>query len=98
VSCAPEPEAASCDPSQTSIDRAPYAACLDSCPGATAIDGASCPEPSTPGVVCEETHKPNAGGIAGGALAVAALILAVALVTATDSLFSRGFAPGAPRP
>ena len=54
----------------------PYAACLDNCPGARAVDGAACPQPD-PGAVCVETTKANAGGIVGGTVAVIGIALAV---------------------
>jgi hypothetical protein len=55
-------------------DRASYAACLDSCPGATADDGQSCPLPPSPGVVCAETHKASKGGFAAGIWVVIGLV------------------------
>jgi hypothetical protein len=62
------------------VDRTEYARCLDGCPGATAIDGASCPDKPQPGVVCAETSKANAGGIAGGVVATVAIVLAIAAI------------------
>src|SRR6516225_692299 len=32
-----------CDSTARYVDREPYAVCLDSCPGASAVDGTSCP-------------------------------------------------------
>jgi hypothetical protein len=75
-----------CDPSARYVDRAPYAACLDACPGATAIDGQSCPEAPAPGVVCEETRKANAGGIAGGAIAAVTIVLSIVVISALSSV------------
>src|SRR5579862_962012 len=72
-----------------SVDRDPYAKCLDGCPGATAIDGDRCPEPPQPGVVCEGTVKANPGGIVGGAVgvvAVVAVMVAFAIVGASASI------------
>jgi hypothetical protein len=57
------------------VDRGPYAACLDSCPGGTAADGQSCPQPPAPGVVCAETHKANRGGLAAGALVTIGIVV-----------------------
>jgi hypothetical protein len=76
-----------CDAANQVVDRGPYAACLDSCPGATAVDGAAC-APPTPGVVCEQTSRANPGAIAGGVVAVVALVVAAILVAAASSLFN----------
>jgi len=75
-----------CDPAARYVDRDPYAQCLDSCPGATAVDGASCPRPPAAGVVCEETRKANAGGVAGGAIAAVAIVVSIILVSAVSSV------------
>jgi hypothetical protein len=75
-----------CDSAARYVDRDRYAACLDSCPGATAVDGASCPAPPAPGAVCEETRKANAGGIAGGVIAAAAIVISIVLVSAISSV------------
>jgi hypothetical protein len=50
-------------------DDGDYGRCLDSCPGATAVDGASCPDPPEEGVVCVKTYRANAAGIAAGSVA-----------------------------
>jgi hypothetical protein len=73
VACEAKCRAESADGS-AGTDR--YAACLDNCPGARAVDGASCPQPD-PGAFCVETTKANAGGIVGGTLAVVGIALAV---------------------
>src|SRR5262245_20725621 len=54
------------------VDRgeSQYAACLDTCPGAAAIDDGACPSPAEPGIICVETARANKGAIAGGALGV----------------------------
>jgi hypothetical protein len=69
-----------------------YAACLDACPGTTAVDGASCPHPD-PGAFCVETTKANAGGIIGGTFAVIGIAVAVAalwLLLAFARIFGSG--------
>ena len=74
------------------VDRDPYARCLDGCPGATAIDGANCPDPPQPGVVCEGTVKANPGGIIGGAVGVVAVIavmFAFAIVGASATILDK---------
>jgi hypothetical protein len=81
---------APCDPAARYVDRDPYAKCLDSCPGATAIDGASCSDHPSPDDVCEQTHKANAGGIAGGVVAVAAIVGSILLVSAFVQAFDNG--------
>jgi hypothetical protein len=63
-----------------------YAECLDRCPGASAIDGASCPDPPVPDEVCVKTYKANPGGIAGGTVAVASGVTVVLLIAALGSL------------
>jgi hypothetical protein len=88
------PVRASCDPSPDDlgracqpydiVDRAPYATCLDSCPGATAIDGASCPDPAADGF-CAETRKANPGAIVGGTVAAATVVTAIAFIGAIFS-------------
>jgi hypothetical protein len=67
-------------------DQGDYARCLDTCPGASAIDDASCPQPPTPDVICVKTYKPNPGGIAGGTIAVITGATAVLAVAALASL------------
>lgn len=87
-------EAAACEvscrrlirPATAAADDSDYARCLDRCPGATAIDGESCPDPPLPGVICEKTYKPNAGGIVGGTVAVASGVTAALLIAAIASL------------
>jgi hypothetical protein len=54
-----------------------YASCLDTCPGSRSKDGASCPDPPVPGLICVETSHANAGGIAGTVVAVIGIGLAV---------------------
>jgi hypothetical protein len=66
-----------CDPSVPYVDRDPYAACLDTCPGATADEGQSCPQPPAPGVVCAETHKASRGALAAGVLAAITMVILV---------------------
>ena len=82
-----------CDDSPGGVaDPDRYAACLDACPGTTAVDGASCPHPD-PGAFCVETTKANAGGIIGGTFAVIGIALAVAalwLLFAFARIFSSG--------
>jgi hypothetical protein len=73
---------ASDDCSQTSQDRDSYARCLDSCPGARAIDGNSCPDPPLPGGICEMTSRANVGGMIGGTVAVVAVLALVLLLHA----------------
>jgi hypothetical protein len=63
-----------------------YARCLDSCPGATAVDGASCPDPPVPDEVCVTSSKANPGGIAGGTVAVASGVTVVLVVVGLASL------------
>src|SRR4051794_20907225 len=90
----PPPKPADCERSaglrtnciQAYPDRSGYARCLDTCPGARAIDGSSCPDPPLPGVACEETHRANAGGIIGGAVGVGAITLLLVVVVAIASL------------
>src|SRR6185369_15626715 len=66
-------------------NRLAYARCLDSCPGATAIDGGSCAnQPATSDAFCEETTRPNPSGIAGGT--VAAVVGGAALFLAWGAL------------
>lgn len=67
-------------------DRSAYAVCLDGCPGATAVDGASCPDLPTTDVICEKTYKANPGGIAGGAVAVSAVGALVVVLAAIATL------------
>jgi hypothetical protein len=67
-------------------DESEYARCLDGCPGATAIDGASCPDPPEEGEVCVKTYKANVGGIAGGTAAVVGGATAVAALALVASL------------
>jgi hypothetical protein len=67
-------------------DESSYARCLDSCPGATAIDGASCQVPPEEGVICVETSRANPGGIAGGTVAVASGVTVVLVIAAIASL------------
>jgi len=71
----------------SSVDNGDYAECLDNCPGARATDGMSCPHPD-PGAVCVETTKANAGGIVGGVLAGAAIVLLL-VVLATVASFAK---------
>jgi hypothetical protein len=47
-----------------------YAECLDTCPGAAFRDGASCPRPAEPGVICVETERANRAAIGGGLFGV----------------------------
>lgn len=61
--------------------EADYAECLDNCPGARAKDGASCPDPPVPGVICVETNRANKGAIAGGVGASAALVLLIVVLS-----------------
>jgi len=71
-------------------DDSDYARCLDGCPGATAIDGASCPDPPEEGVVCVKTYKANVGGIVGGtaaALGGAVAVAGIALVVSLPAWF-----------
>ena len=67
-------------------DESEYARCLDGCPGATAIDGASCPDPAEEGVVCVKTYKANVGGIVGGTAAVVGGAVAIAGIALAASL------------
>jgi len=85
VSCS---ESFSCNetPPPTAPDESEYARCLDGCPGATAIDGASCPDPPEEGVVCVKTYKANVGGIVGGTAAVVGGATAVAAIALVVSL------------
>jgi len=74
-------------------NRLAYARCLDSCPGATAIDGGSCADqPATSDAFCEETTRPNPSSIAAGTIAAvvvgAALFLAWGALTLLDDVFS----------
>jgi hypothetical protein len=74
VHCAPPAE-----------DRDRYAHCIDSCPGARAVDGDSCPEPPLAGVICENTYRANVGGIIGGTVAVVAIVLLVGVIAVIAS-------------
>jgi hypothetical protein len=76
----------SCDATARYVDREPYAVCLDSCPGASAVDGTSCPASAGPGVLCEETSKANSGGIAGGVVATIGIVLGIIVAAAAVSL------------
>jgi hypothetical protein len=58
-----------------------YAECLDTCPGSRAKDGASCPDPPVPGVICIETTRANKGAIAGGVGAGATIAVTIALLS-----------------
>jgi hypothetical protein len=58
-----------------------YAECLDTCPGSRAKDGASCPDPAVPGVICIETSRANKGAIAGGVGAGATIAVTIALLS-----------------
>lgn len=62
-----------------------YAACLDKCPGSRAKDGASCDVPPIPGVICVETTRANAGGIAGGVAGGTALVTVIVVAVAVAS-------------
>jgi hypothetical protein len=68
---------ARCSPSARYVDRSSYAACLDACPGAAAVEGQSCPMSPAPGVVCAETHKANKGAFAAAALTVIGFVVLV---------------------
>ena len=90
----PQPVPADCDCPvgprancmQAFAGRNDYARCLDTCPGARAVDGSSCPDPPLPGLVCEETSRANAGGIIGGTVAVGAIVLLLVVVVAIASV------------
>ena len=69
-------------------DRSAYAACLDNCPGAMVTDGASCPDPPIPGMICEKTYKANPGGIAGGVAATAGIGLTIVVVASVAALLT----------
>lgn len=71
-------------------DRSGYAACLDNCPGAMVTDGASCPDPPIPGLICEKTYKANPGGIAGGVAATAGIGLTIAVIASVAALAGPG--------
>jgi len=58
-----------------------YADCLDTCPGSRAKDGASCPDPEVPGVICIETSRANKGAIVGGVGAGAAITVTIAILS-----------------
>lgn len=81
-------DAFTCGEARPSVppDDGDYARCLDSCPGATVIDGASCPDPPREGVICVKTNKANPGAIAGGTVAVASGVAAVTVIVAVASL------------
>lgn len=56
-------------------DKSEYGRCLNSCPGATAIDGGSCPEVPEEGVVCVKTSRPNVGTIVGVSVAIGYVVV-----------------------
>jgi hypothetical protein len=68
--------------------EAEYAECLDNCPGARAKDGASCPDPPVPGVICVETTRANAGAIAGGVGAGTVIVATLAILSSPFLLFA----------
>ena len=74
-----------CDSTARYVDREPYAVCLDSCPGASAVDGTSCPASAGAGVLCEETSKANPGGVAGGVVAAVGIVLGLLVASAALS-------------
>ena len=62
-----------------------YAQCLDTCPGALAIDGGSCPSPAQSGVICVETARANRAAIGGGVFGVGGTVAGVVIVSAIAS-------------
>jgi hypothetical protein len=63
-------------------DQSEYGRCLDSCPGATAIDGDSCPDVPEEGVVCVKTSKPSVGTIVGVSVAIGYVVVGTIVVGA----------------
>jgi hypothetical protein len=59
-----------------------YAACLDTCPGAVAVDDGACPAPAARDVICVETARANRAAIGGGALGVGGIAGTVLIVSA----------------
>ena len=68
-------------------DLGPYAACLDHCPGATSIQGDTCPDPPHPDLICATTSRADKAMVA---LGVGGMVIVVAVALVLETLPSLG--------